>query len=59
VKLSRTPGDPARSPGPALGEDTETVLGALGYGPEAIARLLEEGAVAGPAGEGVRGSFMG
>jgi alpha-methylacyl-CoA racemase len=59
VKLSRTPGDPARSPGPALGEDTETVLGALGYGPEAIARLLEEGAVAGPAAEGAGGSFMG
>src|SRR5213078_3059208 len=30
VKLSRTPGDPRRSPGPALGEDTEAVLGELG-----------------------------
>jgi formyl-CoA transferase len=59
VKLSRTPGDPARSPGPALGEDTEAVLSALGYGPEEVARLLEDGAVAGPAGEGVRGSFLG
>ena len=59
VKLSRTPGDPRRAPGPALGQDTEAVLGALGYGAEEIARLVEAGAVAGPAGEDVRGSFMG
>jgi crotonobetainyl-CoA:carnitine CoA-transferase CaiB-like acyl-CoA transferase len=59
VKLSRTPGDPARAPGPALGQDTEDVLAALGYAAEEIARLVESGAVAGPADEGVRGSFMG
>jgi crotonobetainyl-CoA:carnitine CoA-transferase CaiB-like acyl-CoA transferase len=59
VKLSRTPGDPARAPGPALGQDTEAVLAGLGYAPEEIARLVEAGAVAGPADDGVRGSFMG
>ena len=33
--LSRTPGAPA-GPGPALGEHTDEVLGALGYSPEEI-----------------------
>jgi alpha-methylacyl-CoA racemase len=56
VKLSRTPGDPARRPGPALGEHTEEVLLELGYGSEEIRALFEAGAVAGP-GDGVRGSF--
>jgi alpha-methylacyl-CoA racemase len=59
VKLSRTPGDPRRAPGPSLGQDTEAVLSALGYGAEEIARLVEAGAVAGPADASVRGSFMG
>ena len=59
IKLSRTPGDPARAPGPALGQDTRAVLERLGYAPEEIERLLAEGAVAGPAGDSVRGSFMG
>ena len=59
IKLSRTPGDPARAPGPALGQDTRGVLEGLGYAPEEIERLLAEGAVAGPAGDSVRGSFMG
>ena len=59
VKLSRTPGDPRRAPGPALGQDTEAVLAALGYAAEEIAGLVESGAVAGPAGASVRGSFMG
>jgi alpha-methylacyl-CoA racemase len=59
IKLSRTPGDPARAPGPALGQDTRAVLEALGYAPEEIEELLEAGAVAGPAGDSVRGSFMG
>jgi alpha-methylacyl-CoA racemase len=59
IKLSRTPGDPARAPGPALGQDTRAVLERLGYAPEEIERLLEAGAVAGPAGDSVRGSFMG
>jgi alpha-methylacyl-CoA racemase len=49
VKLTRTPGDHARLPGPALGEHTEQVLAEAGYAPEEIAALLESGAVAGPA----------
>jgi len=57
VKLSRTPADPARAAGPALGEHTEQVLRAAGYEAEEIATLHEAGAVAGPAGA-VQGSFM-
>ena len=49
VKLSRTPGDPSRAPGPALGQDTDAVLAALGYPPERIEELKQAGAVAGPA----------
>jgi crotonobetainyl-CoA:carnitine CoA-transferase CaiB-like acyl-CoA transferase len=56
VKLSRTPGAPA-GPGPALGEHTEEVLGALGYSAEEVAALLESGAAAGPA-QGSQGSFL-
>ena len=56
VKLSRTPGDTDRRPGPALGEHTEEVLRALGYGADEIRALLESGAVAGLA-DDVRGSF--
>jgi len=58
IKLSRTPGDPRRAPGPALGEHTDDVLAAAGYGPEEIAALKAAGAVAGPASE-VEGSFLG
>jgi alpha-methylacyl-CoA racemase len=58
VKLSETPGDTAQRPGPALGEHTAEVLGAAGFSPGEIAALEESGAVAGPAGAGVRGSFM-
>lgn len=47
VKLSRTPGAP-QGPGPSLGEHTEEVLTALGYTPEQLARLVEQGVVAGP-----------
>jgi len=47
VKLSRTPGDPARAPGPALGQDTEAVLGELGYAPEEVEALKAAGVVAG------------
>ena len=57
VKLSRTPGDPARAPGPALGADTEAVLAEAGYGAEEIAALLEAGAVAG-ADAKAGGSFL-
>ncbi len=49
VKLGRTPGAHDRLPGPALGEHTEEVLGAVGYTAAEIAALLESGAVAGPA----------
>jgi len=56
VKLSRTPGQPARRPGPALGEHTEEVLLELGFGSEEIRALFEAGVVAGPP-DGVRGSF--
>jgi crotonobetainyl-CoA:carnitine CoA-transferase CaiB-like acyl-CoA transferase len=58
VKLSRTPGDPARGPGPALGRDTDVVLEDLGYPPEEIERLKASGAVAGPAEAEARGSFL-
>jgi alpha-methylacyl-CoA racemase len=56
VKLSRTPGDANRAPGPTLGQDTTQVLSELGYGAEEIRALEEAGAVAGPA-EGVTGSL--
>ena len=58
VKLSRTPADPARGPGPALGEHTDQVLRAAGYSAGEIAALVERGAVAGPAGGSVAGSFL-
>jgi crotonobetainyl-CoA:carnitine CoA-transferase CaiB-like acyl-CoA transferase len=57
-KLSRTPGDPVRAPGPGLGEHTDTVLVEAGYSEQEIAALHESGAVAGPAGS-VQGSFLG
>ncbi len=57
VKLGRTPGDPVRAPGPALGEHTDEVLAAAGYTPEEIAALHGSGAVAGRAGT-VQGSFL-
>ena len=47
VKLSRTPGTPARLPGPALGEHTEELLLAAGYTPERVAAMLGAGAAAG------------
>jgi alpha-methylacyl-CoA racemase len=56
VRLSRTPGDPVRAPGPALGEHTEAVLAEAGYAPEEVRRLVGEGAVAGRT-EGAPGTF--
>ncbi len=44
VRLSDTPASYRRHP-PLLGEHTDEVLGELGYSPEEIARLREEGAV--------------
>jgi crotonobetainyl-CoA:carnitine CoA-transferase CaiB-like acyl-CoA transferase len=58
VKLARTPADPARAPGPALGEHTDEVLAAAGYTVEEIAELHDARAVAGPVGER-QGSFLG
>lgn len=59
VKLSRTPADPARGPGPGLGEHTEEVLAAAGYEAGEIAELLRSGAIAGPNAAGAApGSFL-
>jgi crotonobetainyl-CoA:carnitine CoA-transferase CaiB-like acyl-CoA transferase len=58
VKLSRTPADPARAPGPALGEHTREVLEQLGYDGDEVERLLASGAAQGPVAE-TRGSFLG
>jgi alpha-methylacyl-CoA racemase len=44
IKLSRTPADTIGA-APALGEQTDDVLRAIGYDDESIARLREEGAV--------------
>jgi alpha-methylacyl-CoA racemase len=57
VKMSRTPGDPNRAPGPALGEHTREFLAALGYDEGQIAELLESGAASGPV-SGAQGSFL-
>jgi alpha-methylacyl-CoA racemase len=57
IKLSRTPADPARAPGPALGQDTDRILEAAGFGAEEIAALHAAGAVAGPSGQ-TEGSFL-
>jgi alpha-methylacyl-CoA racemase len=57
VKLSRTPGDHARLPGPGLGEHTAALLREAGYDDERIAELVESGAVAGLAGA-PEGSFL-
>jgi crotonobetainyl-CoA:carnitine CoA-transferase CaiB-like acyl-CoA transferase len=57
VKLSRTPGDHARLPGPGLGEHTAALLREAGFDDERIAALLESGAVAGLAGT-PEGSFL-
>ena len=57
VKMSRTPGDPARGPGPGLGEHTDAVLAQLGYDEAQVAALKASGAVAGPTSD-VQGSFL-
>ncbi len=49
VKLTRTPGEHGRLPGPALGEHTEAVLLDAGYSEAEVSALLASGAVAGPA----------
>jgi crotonobetainyl-CoA:carnitine CoA-transferase CaiB-like acyl-CoA transferase len=57
-KLSRTPGDAGRAPGPILGEHTRDVLDAAGYTSAEVDALLESGAVAGPADAVQSGTFM-
>ncbi len=57
IKLSRTPGDTGRAPGPGLGEHTDEVLAGAGYDAAEIASLHRTGAIAG-AGDAVRGSFL-
>ena len=47
VKLSRTPGDPTRAPGPALGEHTDEVLAGAGF-----TRRGDRGAARGRRGRG-------
>jgi crotonobetainyl-CoA:carnitine CoA-transferase CaiB-like acyl-CoA transferase len=58
VKLSRTPGDSNRRPGPGLGEQSAELLREAGFGDHEIAALLESGAVAGPAPTASEGSFL-
>ena len=57
IKMSRTPGDSGRLPGPALGEHTEEVLREAGFADDEVAELLEAGVVAAAA-EEPRGSFL-
>jgi crotonobetainyl-CoA:carnitine CoA-transferase CaiB-like acyl-CoA transferase len=57
VKMSRTPGDPNRAPGPALGEHTRAILTELGYSEAEVDALFEAGAAAGPV-LGAQGSFL-
>jgi alpha-methylacyl-CoA racemase len=49
IKLTRTPGEHARLPGPALGEHTEEALLEAGYSQAQVAELLAAGAAAGAA----------
>jgi alpha-methylacyl-CoA racemase len=57
-KLSRTPGDASRRPGPALGEHTRELLAEAGYPDAEVDALLESGAVAGPTDAVQSGTFM-
>jgi crotonobetainyl-CoA:carnitine CoA-transferase CaiB-like acyl-CoA transferase len=57
IKLTRTPGDASRGPGPELGEHTDAILSEAGYTPDELAALHASGDIAG-AGETVRGSFI-
>ena len=58
VKLSRTPADPTRAPGPGLGEHTRQVLAELGYDEAQVEAMLAAGAV-GELPDGPGESFMG
>ena len=50
VKLTRTPGEHARLPGPQLGEHTAEVLLAAGYTEAEVAELIEQRGGGGPCG---------
>ena len=58
IKFSRTPGDATR-PAPALGEHTEEVLREAGLDADAVASMVQSGAVAGPSQAVEAGRFMG
>jgi alpha-methylacyl-CoA racemase len=58
IKLTRTPGEHARLPGPELGEHTREVLMAAGYSEAEVAELLSSGVAAGPA-EAPQSAFLG
>ncbi len=58
VKLSRTPGDPHRRPGPALGEHTHELLAEAGFDAARIDALVDAGAVAGPPAGRTERSFL-
>jgi alpha-methylacyl-CoA racemase len=45
VRLSRTPADPTRAGGPAIGADTDAVLAEAGYAAAEIGALREAGAI--------------
>jgi len=57
IKMSTTPPDPGRRPGPALGQHTAEVLKEAGFSEGEVGDLEGSGAVAGLAGE-ARGSFL-
>jgi alpha-methylacyl-CoA racemase len=58
IKLSRTPGNPTRAPGPTLGEHTEEVLAAAGFTTQEIESLERAGAVAGSSAAPAGAPFM-
>jgi alpha-methylacyl-CoA racemase len=58
LKLTRTPAEPTRAPGPSLGEHTDEVLAEAGFSSEEIAALHAAGAIAGRPGAPVEGSFL-
>jgi crotonobetainyl-CoA:carnitine CoA-transferase CaiB-like acyl-CoA transferase len=51
IKMTRTPGA-VRSPGPDLGQDTQSVLESIGYSPEKVMGLAEAGVIAFNSGNG-------